>query len=107
GSSQAPFVTELYRCWKVLSDKGVSTGPKGLLPLKPEGLWNVGAGNVDRSKQGDIVAFLTTSDVASYLRAPTTTLRDRQRLISASASNASAWLTVIPSTPDLAMSDTD
>ena len=107
GNSQAPFVTELYRCWKVLSDEGVTTGPKGLLPPTPEGLWNVGAGNVDTSKQGDIVAFLTTSDVASYLRAPTTILRDRQRLISASATNASAWLTAIPSTPELAMSDTD
>ena len=108
GNSQAPFVTELSRCWKALSDKGVATGLNGLLPLRPDDIWNGGDGDgVDTCRQGAIVAFLSTSNVTSYLCAPTTTLRDRQRLISASASKASAWLTATPSTPELVMSDTD
>jgi len=68
-----------------------------------------GGGVVDigRSRQSVMVGFLSACKAKSHLQASTTPRRERQRLISSSAGNASAWLTVIPSTPELSLSDDD
>jgi len=63
--------------------------------------------DIGRSRQSAINAFLTNCEVSEYLRASTTSLRDRQRLVSSSANKASAWLTSIPSSPELGMNDAD
>lgn len=109
GKSQAAFITELDRCWKFLSDKGVAKGLDGLIPLTSDEFWKEGGGVVDigRSRQSVMVGFLAACEAKSHLYAPATPLRERQRLISSSASNASAWLTVIPYSPELSLSDDD
>ena len=102
GVSQAPLITELNRCWQILSDQRVTKGPNGLIPEQPVDLWKAGGG---RSRQRAINAFLTDTSARDFLRA--TPLRDQQRLVSASAKRASAWLTSIPSSPELAINDAD
>lgn len=109
GDSQAPFISELDRCWKHLSDKGLAKGLDGLIPLQPDEFWKEGGGVVDigLSRQSVMVQFLSSCEAKTHLQASATPLRDRQRMISSSATNASAWLTVIPSSPELSLADTD
>ena len=104
GVTQAPFITELDRCWKWLSDKGVAKGPEGLIPLNPAELWkedSVGC------RQSAITAHLSNTAVRDFLQASSTPLRDQQRLVSSSANKAGAWLNSIPSSPELVINDAD
>ena len=91
------------RCWQFLSDKGLAKGPDGLIPLVSADVWKEDC----VGKQSAITAHLSNTVAQEFLQAPSTSLRDRQRLVSSSANKASAWLISIPSAPELAINDSD
>lgn len=104
--TQVPFARQLTNSHNELLTLEIPCGDTGVMPLDTEAFWkNYGSNRASKGLQGVLTAHLDTQSYNHHLHL--SPLKDVQRLKSASARNAGAWLTCLPSSPELTMSDDD
>jgi len=107
GSSQIPLARHLESSHTAILAHGLPSGDNGL-PQSVEQFWAVyGAERPDRGLQSTIWGHHQSTAFDNVIQGSLTNLKVVQRLLSASSTNAGAWLSCIPSCPELTMPDTD
>jgi len=102
--SSAPFAGEVADCLGFLIKAGVVHGLDGPIPDSIQDFWRPGGGVVSLPRrQHEICSQISVREFLTWEL--TASLKDRQRLVSASAKNASLWLTAFPVAPELLMAD--
>ena len=101
---QAPFAREAGVCLTALIDAGVVHGPDGPIPSDIADFWLPDGRAADLPRrQHAICSQLAERDFNAWYA--TASLKAKQRIQSASATNAGSWLTTFPTTPELTMAD--
>ena len=104
GEGEAPFAREAGVCLTALIDSGVVHGPDGPIPSDIADFWLPDGRAADLPRrQHAICSQLAERDFNAWYA--TASLKAKQRIQSASATNAGSWLTTFPTTPELTMAD--
>ena len=104
--SSRPFVNALSDCHKFMVQNGVVPLKDDLLPLNYKGYWQFyGTKSPGRGLQRLLSSTIESSMAASLLTKADKDFRTKARLRSTRGKGAGAWLTTLPVTPALTLSD--
>ena len=104
GRRQLDFAYALDRCFKSISD-AVGERVSEVLPETANGFWLSYERSVPPRLQRAICSLIDQRVVAEAFTSMSRT--DKQRVVSCQANGSGSWLTVIPSSPDVSLTDAE
>ena len=104
--TQADFARALTESHEELKNAGIACGDNGVIPSDTRNFWEAfGNNRAMKGLQKVISSKLDNTICTNFLQSRE--LRDAQRILSAAAKFGGTWKTVLPSSPDLTLSDED